>query len=866
MLKNIVVFILLVFGSNIYAQTIISGIVKDSVGRPLFMANIIIKHQGKILGYTTSNEQGKFEIKVKAKDNYKVKATFLGYKPIVASLTSKDNLKSVILVLYELKTQLTEVIINSDIPDFIQKRDTILYNLSRLTDGNESTLKDIIEKLPGMEIDRNGKIKVNGKPIDKVLINGKNFFNKQHQLATENINSDMVKTIAFYKNFKTTFDTRTDVGIRAIDVTIKDKYSNKITGNLTTSGSYDKKYKLHPNIFNFRKNANIAFIGNINSFGNQAITLTDYMTFTGGVKRYIKNVRPGDVEIDEENIPEFLLKEDEVADRKVYFSGINLVFQKPKKYSFSGFYLVNFLQQSESITTQKDYWDNLSVNETSNVSGDYFIITTYSHFKYKIAKSTILKWLVTSSLQNDNSKSSLVQNNLSSNQDLKSKYKNLGSNLSITQTFKNDIEWNGNFILDYIYQNKDRFLTANYPVFDEILSNSQNNVTYQNQKEYFNTNISTKLTKYYKHSQYTIAAGYNKDIKDYKTISKYSALINDLQLKNNDYFSNLEYKYNSLAWHLKGILSYHYLNTALDNKNQTLSYLSPSIHITYLFSINQSISGGYSYSRNKIAPQKLLSNNTITDANSVYYQSLVKNTLLPTNQFYINYDNYIKKIKLYISINGNYTQKEKTVNSSIKKVTSKATYLQYRLFPAENKWNASYAFNKKITKHLLLSYKGNYSLENRTVYNTLGNRKLTVSMFNHTLKLYSKRKKSRFNYSFGLKHKLYQTSYQNNTNNHIYITYTPFINLNGYFAKKYFWHIKSSYESYRNIDVKKYTKISSSLEYRMNKKFNIALIAHNVFNIGRNKIIQWNTNEQFSEQISIAHLPGYISFQLKVIF
>ncbi len=866
MIKKLVLFALLFYSSCGFSQTVISGVVKDTIGHSLSMANVIVKYQNKILGYTTTNGQGQFEIKVKSKNNYKIKATFLGYKPTSVSIGANDDLRNITLVLHELKTQLTEVIINSDIPDIIQKKDTILYNLSKLTDGNESTLKDIVEKLPGMEIDGNGKIKVNGKPIDKVLINGKDFFNKQHQLATENINSDMIKAIAFYKNFKTAFDTRSDIGARALNVTLKDKYNNRIAGNITAAASYDKKYKLHPNIFNFRKDANIAFIGNLNSFGEQAITLSDYMTFTGGVKRYIKDVRPGDVEIDEENIPDFLLKEDEVADRKVYFSGVNLVFQKPKKYSFSGFYLINYLQQSERISSQKNYWDNLSINEENKTTGDYFIITTYSHFKYKIARKTILKWLVTGSFQNDNSKNNLLQNNQFLKQDLKYKHKNISSKLNISHTFDNDIEWNNSFIIDYNYQNKNRLLAANDPIFEEIITNGQNKIAHQNLKKYFNSHISTKITKYLKHTQYYFAMGYNKDNKDYQTLNEINIFKNNLQLTNNDFYGDFGFELNSLAWHLKTILSYHNLNTALNNKNQTYYYFSPSIQLTYLFSLNQSISAGYSYGKEKIVPQKLLLNYNISDINSVYNPSLIQNTLLPKSQFYINYNNYLKKFKLYFNINGNYFKKVKTVNNSIKQITSNATYLQYRLFSAENQWSISYTLNKKLTKHLLVSYKGNYSLENTEVINTLGSQKLDVTMFRHILKLYSKRKKSRFNYSFGLKYRLYQVSYQNNTNNHIYITYTPFVNLKGYFAKKYFWRIKSSYESYKNMDIKKYVKISPSIEYRMNKKFNIAIVGQNILNIGRNELVQWNTNELFSEQVHVAHLPGLVSFQLKVIF
>ena len=81
------------------------------------------------------------------------------------------------------------------------KGDTLVYNADSYTNGSERKLEDIIDKLPGVEINENGQIEVEGKVVNKLMVNGKDFFDGDTKVATKNIPSNAVDKIQILKNY-----------------------------------------------------------------------------------------------------------------------------------------------------------------------------------------------------------------------------------------------------------------------------------------------------------------------------------------------------------------------------------------------------------------------------------------------------------------------------------------------------------------------------------------------------------------------------------------------------------------------------------------------------------------------------------------
>lgn len=102
-------------------------------------------------------------------------------------------------------------------------------------------MKDLVGKLPGIQIDPvSGKISANGKVIDDLLINGQKLFGNNHQLATENINAEMLEEISLINNYET-FSPLKDISISektAMNIKIKQEFLGKMTGEVDLFSAY----------------------------------------------------------------------------------------------------------------------------------------------------------------------------------------------------------------------------------------------------------------------------------------------------------------------------------------------------------------------------------------------------------------------------------------------------------------------------------------------------------------------------------------------------------------------------------------------------------------------------------------------------
>ena len=94
--------------------------------------------------------------------------------------------------LFERTESLEEVVIEQEMA-VVVKEDTIRYKVDQFKTGDERKLRDILKKLPGVEVDREGNVKVNGKEVKKLMIEGQEFFTGDPKLGVNNIPADAIK-------------------------------------------------------------------------------------------------------------------------------------------------------------------------------------------------------------------------------------------------------------------------------------------------------------------------------------------------------------------------------------------------------------------------------------------------------------------------------------------------------------------------------------------------------------------------------------------------------------------------------------------------------------------------------------------------
>jgi len=139
---------------------------------------------------------GIFSINKVNSGDYIVEVRFLGYRNSYRNITVTN--KSVLLkpiFLEGLDKSLKEIEVTGMIAQMSVKNDTIEYNTAAFKTSENAPIEELMKKLPGVVIDDDGKITINGEEIKKVRIDGKKFFGGDIQMATKNIPVDMIATI-----------------------------------------------------------------------------------------------------------------------------------------------------------------------------------------------------------------------------------------------------------------------------------------------------------------------------------------------------------------------------------------------------------------------------------------------------------------------------------------------------------------------------------------------------------------------------------------------------------------------------------------------------------------------------------------------
>ena len=331
------------------AQTIeLSGIVKDSIGNPLELANIIATDVGTntLEGYGITDVKGRYKLDLTRGKSYELRVSFLGFKHVVEPYTvtdgSTDAVKNFTLV--EDSNKLDDVELVYEIPVTV-KGDTIVYNTDSFTNGTEKKLGDIIEKLPGVELTDDGEIEVDGQTVSKVMIDGKDFFDGDSKLATKNIPADAVKKVEVLRNYNEVSQMRglgNDQDNIAINLKLKEGKKNFWFGELNAGLGYgeETRYRANPRLFYYSPKGSINVIGDFNNTGDVPFTFRDYSNFTGGFRGF--NRRGGtSFNVSDSGLGFLTTQNNRAANIEADFLATSFTYSASPKWDISGFTILS---------------------------------------------------------------------------------------------------------------------------------------------------------------------------------------------------------------------------------------------------------------------------------------------------------------------------------------------------------------------------------------------------------------------------------------------------------------------------------------------------------------------------------------------
>ncbi|NQY04970.1 MAG: TonB-dependent receptor [Flavobacteriaceae bacterium] len=291
--KNIIILLVGLFSIAVSAQRVkIEGVVKDSIGNSLEYANVIAVNQETkgLDAYGITGDKGQYKLTVDANKSYEVKITYLGYKAKSFVIDMKDQDVKRDIIMEEDSNALDEVEVVYEMPVSI-KGDTIVYNSDSFTNGTEKKLGDVLKKLPGVEVNEDGEVEVEGKKVSKVMVEGKDFFDGDSKLATKNIPANALDKIEVLRNHSevSALSGVTDNSDNvALNIKLKEGKKNFWFGDLTAGGGLSSEdeglYIVHPKLFYYSPEYSINIITDFNNIGAIPFTIRDYFNFTGGFK------------------------------------------------------------------------------------------------------------------------------------------------------------------------------------------------------------------------------------------------------------------------------------------------------------------------------------------------------------------------------------------------------------------------------------------------------------------------------------------------------------------------------------------------------------------------------------------------------
>ncbi len=283
------IFSLLSANAQSYRFNITGTIQSEKDKKPIEAATIHLEKvkDSTVLSYTISDEKGNFSLEGKSYDkNMKLYISFIGmnnYSKLV-SLDKESNIKLGVISLKEESNLLNEVVIKSRAPITV-KKDTLEFNVKSFKTKKDANVEDLLKKLPGVEVDEQGKITVNGKPVNKVLVNGKPFFGDDPTITTKNLTKEIIEKVQITdsKSKSEAFTgEKGDANNKTINLTIKKENNKGWFGRVTVGGGTDERYEGATMVNRFNNNTRFSLIAGTNNINSPGFSFGEIQKMYGG--------------------------------------------------------------------------------------------------------------------------------------------------------------------------------------------------------------------------------------------------------------------------------------------------------------------------------------------------------------------------------------------------------------------------------------------------------------------------------------------------------------------------------------------------------------------------------------------------------
>jgi len=860
-IKNsyITIAVFFIFSLFSFSQTHqLSGKIQDSLQKPIPNTNIIATPlvEDTPISFAISSLKGEYKLKMQNKIPYQIVITHLGYKKIKDTVRlTNDKVKY-----YTLKQStetLEEVLIKSEMA-VIVKEDTITYRTDQFKTGEERKLRDILKKLPGIEVDREGNVKVSGKPVTKLMVDGKEFFTGDEKLGVNNIPADAVDEVEALDNYSEVAFLKglEDSDRTALNIKLKEDKKNFAFGDVEIGAGHKDRYIIHPTLFYYSPKTAINVIGDFNNIGKKSFTIQDYKNFEGGYSNTI-NDRSGFSNLFRDDFAQFLRQNDFVFSKNDFGAG-SISHEIFKNTTLDAYSIINKGKMRTRSRTENEYLTGNTPDELREISSEETTIFTINKLKlsYDNFDDTDIKYNALLKTSDADSFNETTSETINTNQFINTEQKT--NSTSFIQEFSANKQFSHKHTtsLNAKYQIKRQSNTIDWlfdqPVFSGI-------IPFINEGEDFNLLQNTReqshllrlnLKHYWVLDNFNHIypiAGLNYFNSDYDNSD--AQILNDGSLNsfesagfNNaidyrllDAYAGFQYKFKIGKFISKPGLVFHQYNWNVDQMTQNIAddekiIVLPEVDLEFKPNRNKELALKYNLVSNFGNAQqyanrlRLLSFNSLSLGNKDLENQLYHRLRL---RYFIF--NRFKGVNINIGIN--YTKREQSIRNKTEiEGIDQVNTLFYTDLP-ENNYSLNFSYSKRLGKwRLSLNTNGSYRDYKRIINEE-------ISSFESQNLFYQLKADTSFkewpNFEFGFSHTFNELESENFSNNFMQIQ--PFVFIEYDFWEDFLFKFDYRYTYFENHSQNTFNRFEIggvSLEYwKENSAWRFQLGVENLFDV-----------------------------------
>jgi len=269
--------------------TIKGKIVDKKTLLPIESATIYLKSvkDSTVIDYTISDRTGTFALETKKINTPTYfKVAFTTYQDYSEKLEKLDANKDFgFIKLEENINTLSELVIKTEAPPITIKRDTLEFNASSFKVRPDANVEALLKQLPGVEIDEEGKITVNGKEVNNILVNGKPFFGKDGKIATQNLPAEIIDKVQV-TDTKTKEEELSGQDAtseeKTINLTIQEDKNKGVFGKANVGYGTDDRYESSLLFNYFKDTQKISILGSSNNINSIGFSMDEIFDNMGG--------------------------------------------------------------------------------------------------------------------------------------------------------------------------------------------------------------------------------------------------------------------------------------------------------------------------------------------------------------------------------------------------------------------------------------------------------------------------------------------------------------------------------------------------------------------------------------------------------